>query len=195
MNCGEFRTVGRDFLAGGWLNQAGRREAEHHAAACPECRDWLDGQRELNRALAACRAQSNSEPSAAVESAVMTAFQRHARGNRRHWQWLAVAAALAVVTIGLVWLRQTPQSSSVSARTTAGFIPVRYGAPVHAYETLQVLRVNLPRRELLRMGLPVGPEGPGGTVKADVLVGEDGLVKGIRFTSNTLEMQSKGVTQ
>ncbi|MCC6363452.1 MAG: hypothetical protein IT165_07990 [Bryobacterales bacterium] len=61
------------------------------------------------------------------------------------------------------------------------FIPLRYGKPVESGETLQVVRITLRRADLLRLGLPVAPDGGSGLVKADVLLGEDGLTKAIRF--------------
>ncbi|HUQ92227.1 MAG TPA: hypothetical protein VM120_11150 [Bryobacteraceae bacterium] len=68
------------------------------------------------------------------------------------------------------------------AENVTGFIPLRYGKPVEAGETFQILRIQLPRAELLRMGLPVAMDGASNsTVRADVLLGEDGLAKAIRF--------------
>lgn len=61
------------------------------------------------------------------------------------------------------------------------FIPLRYGKPIESGEPIQVLRIQLPRAELLRLGLPVAPDGAAATIKADVLLGEDGLAKAIRF--------------
>lgn len=60
------------------------------------------------------------------------------------------------------------------------FLPVRYGRPLEPGEPFHLLRIQLPRSELVRLGIPLTPDGPG-AVKADVLVGEDGLAKAIRF--------------
>ncbi|MCZ2152079.1 MAG: hypothetical protein LC126_30415 [Bryobacterales bacterium] len=65
--------------------------------------------------------------------------------------------------------------------TVTQFIPLRYGKPVESGETLQVVRITLRRADLLRLGLPVAPDSGSGLVKADVLLGEDGLTKAIRF--------------
>lgn len=61
------------------------------------------------------------------------------------------------------------------------FIPLRYGKPVESGELVQVIRMQFPRGELARLGLPVTPDAATGMVKADVLIGEDGMAKAIRF--------------
>jgi hypothetical protein len=45
----------------------------------------------------------------------------------------------------------------------------------------QIIRVRLRRSELLRFGFPVNMERYNENVKADVLVGVDGLARAIRF--------------
>ncbi|HZI19693.1 MAG TPA: hypothetical protein VEY09_13975 [Pyrinomonadaceae bacterium] len=60
------------------------------------------------------------------------------------------------------------------------FIPLPGGqaGPVVAG---QLVRVELPRSALSRFGLPVTAESTGERVKADVLLGEDGMARAIRF--------------
>ncbi len=185
MNCSEFRELGRD---------------DAHLADCAACRAWLEAERRLDSAFAALRSgPMDGAPSAGVESAVLSAFRREAgNGKRRRWMvWAFPAAAAAMVVVGLLWNRAPTPRREVPPvarqQAVAGFIPVHYGAPVRPMETLQVMRVELPRAELVRLGLPIGPEAANGMVKADVLLGEDGLVKGIRFVYGTLELQAKGV--
>ena len=43
------------------------------------------------------------------------------------------------------------------------------------------LRVELPRSALSSFGIPVNAEQSGGRVKADVLLGDDGTARAIRF--------------
>lgn len=45
----------------------------------------------------------------------------------------------------------------------------------------QVVRVELPRTALQRFGLPMNVEHPGGRVKADLMLGYDGIPRAIRF--------------
>ena len=44
-----------------------------------------------------------------------------------------------------------------------------------------LVRVELPRSALVSFGLPVNFERAGGRVKADVLLGDDGIAHAIRF--------------
>lgn len=59
------------------------------------------------------------------------------------------------------------------------FFPVSYSAAPPEYGT--VVRVRLPRSALTSFGLPVNVEQAAEPVKADVLLGEDGIVRAIRF--------------
>ena len=64
---------------------------------------------------------------------------------------------------------------------TTDFIPLMQGERLQG-EGGHLVRVELPRSALERFGLPVNAErGGGGRVKADVLLGEDGLARAIRF--------------
>jgi hypothetical protein len=61
------------------------------------------------------------------------------------------------------------------------FIPLNYGADLSNLDSGRVVRVELPRTALARYGLPMNAERAGEPVKADVLLGEDGLARAIRF--------------
>ncbi len=64
---------------------------------------------------------------------------------------------------------------------TTDFLPLRYGADQPPMESGQLIRVQMPRSALLKFGLPMNIERVGMPVKADLLVGEDGLAQAIRF--------------
>ena len=61
------------------------------------------------------------------------------------------------------------------------FIPLMQGGRFMQGEGGRLVRVELPRSALASFGLPVNAERAGGRVKADVLLGEDGLARAIRF--------------
>jgi hypothetical protein len=61
------------------------------------------------------------------------------------------------------------------------FIPLRDMSTVALQDGGQIIRVRLRRSELLRFGFPVNMERYNENVKADVLVGVDGLARAIRF--------------
>jgi len=77
-------------------------------------------------------------------------------------------------------LRQ-PRSLSRPVERVSSFVPVRYGKPVEPGEPLQMIRIQLPQAELIRLGIPVPPDASRTLIQADVLLGEDGLAKAIRF--------------
>jgi hypothetical protein len=61
------------------------------------------------------------------------------------------------------------------------FIPLTQDARSALAEGGQVVRVELPRTALQRFGLPMNVEQSGGRVKADVMLGYDGVARAIRF--------------
>lgn len=61
---------------------------------------------------------------------------------------------------------------------TTEFIPI---AGFTQSEGVHLVRVELPRSALTSFGIPVNAERAGGRVKADVLLGEDGTARAIRF--------------
>ncbi len=61
------------------------------------------------------------------------------------------------------------------------FLPVNYGGPMNLQDGGQIVRVELPRAALLNFGLPVNMARVDERVKADVIVGADGLARAIRF--------------
>jgi hypothetical protein len=116
-----------------------------------------------------------------------------------YWFGLAIAATLLVALAAPLWLvsRGVPQSMSAGrgsgpraadAGPAAGpevstaFLPLPYsGVPMRDG---QIVRIVVPRAALGSFGLlpvdAVGSEIPG-TVLADVIVGEDGLARAVRF--------------
>lgn len=61
------------------------------------------------------------------------------------------------------------------------FLPLTYDGNMSQIDDGQVVRVELPRSALQSFGLPVNAERAGERVKADVLLGHDGVARAIRF--------------
>lgn len=61
------------------------------------------------------------------------------------------------------------------------FFPLMEGIDLDSLEAVQAVRVELPASALNDLGLQPGREAPSGAVKADVLLGIDGLARAIRF--------------
>jgi hypothetical protein len=82
---------------------------------------------------------------------------------------------------------RTAQPVNAPAYASAGddiatdFIPLTYGAGLSGTDGGHVVRVELPRTALAQFGLPVNAERSAEPVMADVLLGEDGLARAIRF--------------
>lgn len=70
---------------------------------------------------------------------------------------------------------QPPQSREV----VTDFFPLMNPAP--SFERGEILRVQLPAAAMQTVGLPVREEHLGDLVQADVLVGEEGMPRAIRF--------------
>ena len=86
-----------------------------------------------------------------------------------------------------VKLPKSQDSPAVAANTEArevatDFVSLGYGStPLDLQDGGQLVRVELPRSALARFGLPMNMDRADERVKADVLVGADGLARAIRF--------------
>ncbi|MDT4952987.1 MAG: hypothetical protein QOJ02_1125 [Acidobacteriota bacterium] len=61
------------------------------------------------------------------------------------------------------------------------FLPLTYGSDLTQLDNGQVVRVELPRSVLQSFGIPINADRAGERVKADVLLGHDGVARAIRF--------------
>lgn len=73
------------------------------------------------------------------------------------------------------------ESKPNEAEIMTEFLPLRYGDNLASLDSGRVVRVEMPRTTLASFGLPMNPELSGERVKADVLLGEDGMARAIRF--------------
>jgi hypothetical protein len=70
---------------------------------------------------------------------------------------------------------------STNAEITTDFFPMSDASALATMDGGHVIRVELPASALVSFGLPVTADRAGGRVKADVLIGNDGLARAIRF--------------
>lgn len=68
-----------------------------------------------------------------------------------------------------------------AAEVVTRFFPLREGEDLTALENMRVVRVELPGSALAEVGLPINPGIINQTVRADVVLGDDGLARAIRF--------------
>ncbi|MBI1766531.1 MAG: hypothetical protein HYR56_34420 [Acidobacteria bacterium] len=78
-------------------------------------------------------------------------------------------------------MRRASGNNSEEAEVVTQFFPLREGEDLAALESMGMLRVALPGSALGEVGLPVAPDSANTSVKADVVLGEDGLARAIRF--------------
>jgi hypothetical protein len=75
----------------------------------------------------------------------------------------------------------TPNSDRSASEIATAFIPLAGGRGFAPAESLQLMRIELPRSALVSFGLPMNVERADQRIKADVLVGNDGVARAIRF--------------
>ena len=75
----------------------------------------------------------------------------------------------------------TQLANHVNTEVATDFIPLTYMTPVNLQDGGQIVRVELPRSALANFGLPVNMDRYNEKVKADVLLGVDGMAHAIRF--------------
>jgi hypothetical protein len=61
------------------------------------------------------------------------------------------------------------------------FVPLSYGGVQKPMESGEVIRMEMPRSALIAFGLPVNVDRADTPVKAELLLGEDGMARAIRF--------------
>ena len=73
------------------------------------------------------------------------------------------------------------EAGDSSTEIATEFIPLIHGEAMTPSDGGQIVRVEMPRSALVSFGLPMNMERGGGRVKADVVVGNDGFARAIRF--------------
>ena len=151
----------------------------------------------MNELLKALAEHDRSlEASPAVEARLRAALKK-----RRIWPYFAAAAAVAACAVLLI---PRPHAETMQIRVAAPAVAVvpqprfRPEAPREPREVVtqfyalmedepfergELWRVRLPASAMRRVGLPVAEEHLTDMVQADILVGEEGLARAIRFVS------------
>ena len=152
-----------------------------HLADCEPCRERMRQVEGVSRALDAL-GESLAVPEGNQRAALVSALAGAPvpqKGVRYGW----LSAAAAVVTAAGIWLMLSAKAPEAERHTAAagGFIALPYSDDSMASEGAVVLQVELPRMALVLAGMPAGDVPSDGRVRAEVLVGADGLARGIRF--------------
>jgi hypothetical protein len=152
-----------------------------------------DGNPGLDRALRALRdADADEATSPAIEQRLRAEVRRigRARRFRASAVWAGVAAAIVITAIPVrrTFREAPPAATSATeagptpvAEVLTEFFPLIYGSVPTT--TGHLVRLEVPRSALASFGLtdpPLDGTAPD-TIPADVLVGDDGLARAVRF--------------
>jgi hypothetical protein len=75
----------------------------------------------------------------------------------------------------------TGEERAESYEIATDYFPIDLGSYLQPFDGGRVVRVKLPRSALMNYGLPVDPLRADEAVKADVVIGNDGMARAIRF--------------
>jgi anti-sigma factor RsiW len=183
VTCDAFSDVVLEVVRG-TLPPASRAEALSHADGCAECRERLSSERRLSQELRDwAAADAHYEAPLALEARLRRAVRaerRRATGSRRavpSWTW-PVAAAVAGLALWGAIPRQTARTQMAGVEEAA--FQALPGGDLEDMDGYQVVRVELSRPALARLGFAVG-DLEARAVAADVIVGQDGVARGIRL--------------
>jgi hypothetical protein len=151
-------------------------ETEAHLPMCEECSRFLEEQLALGAALA--HVAEENAAAAVPEGVEAHVFAELA--PRRSWRPLAAAALAATLAAGVFVARAPAPPAHARAEP---FLAIPFVAPLAPYERAEVQRMDLPVAALVAAGFEVHLPDTAGTVKADVLVGQDGRAHAIRLIS------------
>ena len=148
----------------------------------------------LTKALrAVAKDDASVGASARVERLLLAEVRAIGREPRRPAMamWLALAAALAIVAAGTIWwarvempraIQTVGPTSVATSEIKTDFLPLLYSSV--PTPSVRMVRLEVPRQALASFGLAsleaVSDSGTA-TVTADVLVGDDGLARAVRF--------------
>jgi hypothetical protein len=149
---------------------------------------------ELLEDLRALAADGPREAPGHIEESLKSEFRRHNR-RRRLIGWMPAFSVAAVAGIALLlWIRSEapkpapalaaaalPILAPVAEDESDGFYPLPEAEALPAVETAMVVRVQLPVSSLQLMGVPIGEERADSSVQAELLLGQDGLARGVRL--------------
>jgi len=126
--------------------------------------------------------------------AAFDAAARHRGGSRTHWWWMTglATATAALIVVGLrpgELVRRAPATPGVSSQIQSGvgdtavagdFVPWPGAFGLPPLESGSLVRVDLPLSMLPSLGLRP-PVSRRDAVRADLLVGQDGLTRAVRL--------------
>jgi hypothetical protein len=114
---------------------------------------------------------------------ILGTFRAHheRRRRRRVAIWTSIAATLVLVFTAAKLLHPT---AAVSNTAAAKFIALPYGESGVPLEQGVVIRLDLPSADLVQFGVPPSLRPKSERVRAEFLIGQDGMARAVRFLPN-----------
>ena len=131
----------------------------------------------------------HASPAAGLKEAVAPGKSNQLPVSRKHLQSPAAASRPVLKPTDRKSEKKNSQEPSrpnirmdPTEELATNFFPLPYGSGLPLDEGWEIVRVNLPRSELASLGVTLTNEQISAeTVKADIVLGEDGLARAIRF--------------
>ena len=146
-------------------------------------RDLLEGLREL-------ASEGPCQAPVPIEHRLVSEFRKRSRLRRAQvWMSAASGGVIAAAIAVLLWIGPVSHQHTVPSQdaavwadeTTAGFYPLPDADGLPPVESAMVVRVQLPVSSLELIGFPVNQDRDSDPVEAEVLLGQDGLARGVRL--------------
>ncbi len=154
----------------------------------------MEDNRELLENLRALAAEGPRQAPDRVEWQLRAEFRKRTRRRRaKVWASFGGVAVLAAGIALFAWVRETPKPAAATPviaavpavaedeAADASFYPLPEAEALPAVENATVVRVQLPVSSLRLMGFPVDEDSADGAVQAELLLGQDGLARGVRL--------------
>ena len=146
-------------------------------------------ERDLLEGLHALASDGPRQAPPEVETRLLAAFRERYRQRRaRAWMSAASVGAIAAAIAVLVWIGPLrpehpalQQDAAALVDETADFYPLPDADGLPPVESALVVRVQLPMSSLELIGFPISQDRAADPVEAEVLLGQDGLARGVRL--------------
>ncbi|MBV9158766.1 MAG: hypothetical protein JO097_21080 [Acidobacteriaceae bacterium] len=148
----------------------------------------MDDRVDLDRALSRLAESSPREASATAEERLVLEFRTRRRRRRVRWVYSGLAAAC--LALALAWSVfhhssqsrfSRPEATGSYSNAMEGFVALPYAQSDVPLEEAVIVRVEVQTSELGMLGMPLAPAKTRGKVRADLLVGQDGVARAVRL--------------
>ena len=166
------------------LNAEEDAAAGRHLESCEECRAQLAKLREVSAGVDAYSSGLLQPPPAGSRRALLAAVDKPVPVRPRRWAYAAIGVAASVLLmVGISLDRVTPPKAPVPRALIAAdpFISLPGSNESLSAAGAVVLQVEVPRSALAVAGMPAGDPRNERPLRAEVVVGADGLARAIRF--------------